>query len=313
MKFEKIVIVTRSTRLEENINRFNTRQQAKFFIEKRGQSFGDYEKEYDTYMYAREQLVKEIPKDFNVQIVDRNFLPNYLFGENDVVITLGQDGLVVNTAKYLNGQMIFAVNPDIERFDGVLMPFQMSNMGLIINYLKKGSIKYRKISMARVELNDGQHLYAFNDFFIGANSHISSRYTIKYNEKTERQISSGIIVSTPAGSTGWLSSIFNMANGIASYSGDHRQIIPGKLNWEDKKLIFVVREPFLSRWSRITISAGTVEGDSGIEIESHMPEKGVIFSDGMENDFLEFNSGATAYVKLADKTTNLVMKTGPGL
>ena len=38
-----------------------------------------------------------------------------------------------------------------------------------------------------------------------------------------------------------------------------------------------------------------------------MPERGVIFSDGIEDDFLEFNSGTQAEIKIAEKTGQLVV------
>ena len=41
--FEKVVLVTRRTRLEELIERFNTRGQARFFIERSGGDFAEYE------------------------------------------------------------------------------------------------------------------------------------------------------------------------------------------------------------------------------------------------------------------------------
>ena len=54
-----------------------------------------------------------------VQIVDRGFLPNFVFAPDDTVVTLGQDGLVANTLKYLDGQPVVGVNPDPERWDGL--------------------------------------------------------------------------------------------------------------------------------------------------------------------------------------------------
>ncbi|OHD14141.1 MAG: NAD+ kinase [Spirochaetes bacterium GWD1_27_9] len=303
MEIDKIVIVTRLTRLEENIKRFNTKDQAKFYIEKRGQSFADYELEYDNYHRAKEKVLKSMPSDAKIQIIDREFLPSYLFGDKDLVVTLGQDGLVVNTAKYLKGQLVFAINPDIERFDGILLPYQASDVPQVLYSLKKDKFNTKNITMAKIELNDGQYLYAFNDFYVGVNSHISARYTLKYKDKVERQMSSGIIISTPAGSTGWLSSLYNMAYGI-NPTKKRNQII----QWEDKKLFFVVREPFKSKWSDINIVTGTISEKESLLVESLMPEKGIVFSDGMETDFLEFNSGSTAKIKLADKTTNLLIK-----
>jgi NAD kinase len=318
MSFERIILVTRLTRLQENIRRFNTVAQTKFFIENRGQSFSDYQLEDDNYQQARDRVIKIIPKEIKVQVIDRSFLPNYLFSEKDLIVTLGQDGLVVNTAKYLNGQPVIGVNPDPQRFDGVLMPFQLNDLEDAVRTVLTGHFQVSDVTMGKVELNDGQSLYAFNDFFIGASSHISARYTLSFGEKKERQMSSGIIVSTPAGSTGWLSSVYNMASGISGNrpqpsskkisTGSLNPPPPKKVSWNDEKLIFVVREPFASRWSQADLVTGILDRSHTITIESHMAEKGVIFSDGMENDYIEFNSGSTATVRIADRKTRLVTR-----
>src|ERR1700722_11111359 len=115
--FEKIVVVTRKTRLQELIERFNTREQAKFYIEHMGLDFADYDAEHATYMAAQARLRHALDGLAKLQFVERGFLPNFIFTEHDLVVTLGQDGLVVNTAKYLHGQPIVAVNPDPGRYD----------------------------------------------------------------------------------------------------------------------------------------------------------------------------------------------------
>lgn len=38
-----------------------------------------------------------------------------------------------------------------------------------------------------------------------------------------------------------------------------------------------------------------------------MPENGVIFSDGVEDDYLQFNSGTSAVIGLADTKGKLVV------
>ena len=64
-----------------------------------------------------------MPRGIRIQWIERAFLPTFTFGALDVVVVLGQDGLVVNAAKYLDGQPVIALNPDPERVDGVLLPF----------------------------------------------------------------------------------------------------------------------------------------------------------------------------------------------
>lgn len=306
LMFDKIVIVTRQTRLEETIRRFNTKGQAKFYITNRGQSFEDYELEYDNYSRAKDAVIQAIEPGVKFHLIDRSYLPNYMFGPNDLILTLGQDGLVVNTAKYLNGQPIFAVNPDPSRFDGVLMPFQVESLSLNLEKVLNEKFSHHKITMAEVKLGDNQSLLAFNDFFIGPRTQSSARYTINFNKATERQISSGIIVSTPAGSTGWFSSVFNMTNGINAYAKSEVKCTLRNIAWEERMLLFAVREPFASKWSGASLVAGTIHEGMELILESHMPENGIIFSDGMDSDYLDFSSGTTATIQLAQKTTNLV-------
>ncbi len=52
MTLEKIVIVTRKTRLEGLVERFNSRAQAKFYLDHSGGDYADYEREDSTYRRA---------------------------------------------------------------------------------------------------------------------------------------------------------------------------------------------------------------------------------------------------------------------
>src|SRR5574340_914595 len=124
--FEKIVLVTRKTRLEGLVERFNTASQAKFYIEHSGGNFAIYQQEHDTYHAALDRLRERLQPLAKFQEIERGFLPNFLFTEKDVVVTIGIDGLVVNTAKYLEDQPLVAVNPDPEHIDGILLPFNVS-------------------------------------------------------------------------------------------------------------------------------------------------------------------------------------------
>jgi len=308
--YEKIVLVTRKTRLEGLIERFNTLGQAKFYIEHSGGDFALYEREHQTYVKALEKLRSSLQRLTKLQEIERGFLPNFLFAPEDVVVTIGIDGLVVNTAKYLNGQPIVAVNPDPKNIDGILLPFNVQTALSAVQNVLVGQLKTRQISMAEASLNDGQSLLAFNDLFIGARTHISARYKIKLQKQEEHHSSSGIIVSTGVGSTGWLSSLFNMANGmVEAFSQEHTDSIlpPVRMQWESDQLVFVVREPFISKTSGAEIVSGLVTPQIPLIIESEMAEGGVIFSDGVEADFLPFNSGATATINLAKKKTQLVI------
>jgi NAD kinase len=305
-EFEKIVLVTRKTRLDELVERFNTRAQAEFYIEHSGGDFSTYVAEHDAYQRSLERVRRSIEVGLKIQVMDRAIVPTYVFSKQDLIVTLGQDGLVANTAKYVGGQPILGVNPDPERFDGILLPFLPDGLSAHLERVLTGKAALRTVTLAEAKLMDGQRLLAFNDLFIGASSHISARYRIRLGDKRENHSSSGIIVSTGAGSTGWMSSIFNETSGILAFLGGSG-VTPIRMEWEENRLLFVVREPFISRHSQATIVAGAILPNAPLALESQMPTGGVIFSDGMEADRLEFNSAAIANVGVAPEKANLVV------
>lgn len=306
MSIEYAIIVKNKTRLEVLIERFNTKAQAKFYIERLGGNFEDYEAEHEIFHTSLNSLQTQLSKIIKHKTLDRVFMPSFIFSEKQMIVVIGQDGLVANTAKYSKGIPIVAVNPDKQRYDGVLLPFDVSDFIGGVESVVSNSFKSRTVRFAEASLNDGQRLLAFNDLFIGASTHISARYRISYDGKNEEHSSSGLIVSTPAGSTGWLSSIFNMAYGVAGMF--EKNLKPKRPKLKDNELLFAVREPFQSIRTQTGITVGVIRGQSTLRIESLMPSSGVIFSDGIESDFLRFNSGSIATIGLAKETARIVSK-----
>jgi NAD kinase len=304
--FDKIVLITRKTRLDELVERFNTQAQAKFYIEHAGGDFTAYVQEHDMYQRSLETVRRAVDIGLKIQVMDRRLAPTYVFSNADVIVTLGQDGLVANAAKYVAGQPILAVNPDPERFDGILLPFQPADLRPNLERTIARKSRIRAVTMAEAKLKDGQRLLAFNDLFIGAASHVSARYRIRHGDRREDHSSSGIIVSTGAGSTGWLSSIFNQTAGVLAFLGG-ASVAPIRMDWEEQRVLFIVREPFVSRHSQASLVAGAILPNAPLALSSQMPAGGVIFSDGVEADRLDFNSGAIANIRIAPEKANLVV------
>jgi hypothetical protein len=69
-----------------------------------------------------------------------------------------------------------------------------------------------------------------------------------------------------------------------------------------------VREPFVSRTSSAGIVFGQIARGQELVITSHMPDYGVIFSDGIEADYLAFNSGFIARVGLSERKAHLIVR-----
>jgi NAD kinase len=397
-KFEnRIVVITRETRLEKVLENQNTVSQAKFYINSLGGDFDEYKEEHDQYGVSLQQVRRSLEELGNIQLLDRKYLPNFMFAPTDIVIVIGQDGLVANTLKYLSGQPVIGVNPDSSRWDGVLLPFAPKDAAKIVGETIAGRRKIEEVVMARVKIQNGQELLAVNDFFIGQKTHTSARYVIKYGGLKEPQSSSGVIVSTGLGSTGWMKSIISGASRLNDsvigrpYGGKQetdnltevdeetseydesimlmersmdfeerhskrkaraiaedgikrlemippaaarampsmlfsindfprkeklakkkKSFGPSELSkvvgkWSSKELIFAVREPFPSKSTGTNIVFGTISPGEPLRIESLMGENGVIFSDGIESDYIAFNSGAEAVIGLADKRGLMVV------
>ncbi|MFA6902040.1 MAG: hypothetical protein WC236_03030 [Gallionellaceae bacterium] len=304
----KIVLVTRKTRLEDMLIRFHTLAQAKFYIEHMGADFADYLKEHESYQAAVRITLEALDEWGRFQRIDRSFLPNFMFAPADIVVALGQDGLVANTIKYLDGQPLIGVNPDTYRYDGVLLPFEPRDLKSLIGETAGNQRDYEAVTMAKATLSDRQVLYAVNDLFIGPKTHTSARYEIQSGKRKEIQSSSGVIVSTGLGSTGWMKSIVTGAVGIAA-GAQHRQsdYVYESARWDSDTLCFAVREPFPSKASEAKLVFGEINAKNPLVLSSRMPENGVIFSDGIETDFLDFNSGATAVISVAEKQGRLVV------
>lgn len=267
----------------------------------------EYESEDAVYQRTVRQLMSELELGFPVKKIDRSFLANFDFGRCVLVVVIGQDGLVANTAKYVGDLPIVAINPDPARNDGVLLPFAVEEARSVVRRVLDRKSRSREVTLAEVSTNDGQRMLAFNDFYVGCASHVSARYTIEADLQSESQSSSGVLVSTGAGSTGWMSSLFNMAGGFCRFTRVHEPPVV-TMKWEDRQLLWAVREPFRSRHSSAELVAGFLPEGNELVIGSQMPAGGVIFSDGVEADYLEFNSGSIARFTVSKQRARLVVR-----
>ncbi len=301
----KFILVTRYTRLHELKKKYGTLGQAKFYIEHLGESFKQYETEDSLFWSVQKKVLSIIKATGRVQQLDRSYLPTYQFSRDDIIIVLGQDGLVANTLKYLTGQSVIAINPSPKSYDGILLPFVVDDLPLVIADVLGDKMQSKAITMAEATTNLGDSLLAVNDLFIGPKSHTSVRYEMQWGKKYESQSSSGVIVSTGLGSTGWFKSLIAGASGIAG-KPVQKQIANG-FAWDSDFLYYTVREPFPSHVSETNLVFGKVNVDKPLTLTSKMAENGVIFSDGLENDYLEFTAGVVVTIKVSDTQGVLVV------
>ena len=305
----KIIVINRKTRLDDLLYRHNTIEQAQFYVESMGADFDDYiieDRIYKQSLISAETTLSTIGR---VQLLERSFLPNFIFGKDDLIVVIGQDGLVANTIKYISGQPVIAVNPDPNRNDGILLPFKVDGLDTIVNDVIGDNYSSKEITMAKAELSDGQSLLAVNDFFVGPERHTSARYKLEVEGLSEFQSSSGVIVSTGLGSSGWFKSILTGATSVAQVLGSTKpdSLIMNGFSWDSDALYYTVREPFPSKATGTDLVFGEFTTQSNFNITSAMPSEGVIFSDGILDDAITFNSGVNVKISTATEKGLLVI------
>jgi len=306
MSYARIVVVTKKTPYEELLVTHNTHGQAAFVLQSLGGDIDEYRALHQRYYDAVRVVEAVLPKTISHTLVERQSLPSMLFRPDDLVIAIGPDGLFANLAKYLSGQPVVGVNPLPEVIDGVVMRFQPVALDIsnILTLLLNGGGALEEITLAEAKTSTGARLLAVNDFLIGRLDHISARYVIESNGVKERQSSSGVLVATGLGSSGWMRSVKQAASAAHD---EYPVLLPNDPAWDEQRLIFAVREPFPSRATQADIVYGEITKDSPLQIVSEMPEGGVVFSDGVPEDSLPLPAGTVLSIGVASEKVRLVV------
>lgn len=296
---DRVVIVTKHTRLEELVRKHLNEGTARFVLESQGQSIVPYEEEDAAYRAALSEIQANVPSDLPMTWVERDDLPNFLFRDKDLVVACGPDGLFANLAKYLGDQPVLTVNPDPRTVAGVLMLFPPSAVGDMIAKAQEGKYLIERLPFVKAAFSDGRVLWGINDIFIGRKDHVSARYELSFASQREHHSSSGILVSTGVGSTGWMRSVATMLEGLT------RESAPTKLSRlpdaTSNELVFVVREPFPSPSTGTRLVTGRVAPGMPLSVTSEMPTGGFIFSDGIVEKAVEWNAGTTVTITVGDR------------
>ncbi|MBK7653118.1 MAG: hypothetical protein IPJ20_23615 [Flammeovirgaceae bacterium] len=78
MAFENAIVVTNKTRLEQLIERFNTKSQARFYIEHALGDFEEYELEHEAFQRSLDTVLKATSRHSKMKLIDRKYLSNFI-------------------------------------------------------------------------------------------------------------------------------------------------------------------------------------------------------------------------------------------
>lgn len=292
----RAVLVHRRTELDELLERHGTRGQVEFFLRQRGRTLAEVDARHAAQAEALRLVGAALPVGWRRGSVERSDLTRFLFSPEDLVVVVGQDGLVANTAKYLDAQPVLGVAP-CPVGPGVLVPHSAAAAAQLLARddvaQLRTSIELRVMAEARTD--DGQALAALNEVYVGHASHQSARYELALPDgRAERQSSSGVLVSTGTGATGWCRSVLAASRSTLTPPAPTAP-----------ELVWMVREAWPSPTSGATLMEGVLAGAAMLQLRC-TSDRLVVFGDGMEDDHLDVGWGQTVTVGVAARRLHLV-------
>ncbi|POH61221.1 NAD(+)/NADH kinase [Arthrobacter glacialis] len=298
MPTRRLVIVYRRTELQELLDRHATRGQAEFFLRTRGRTINDVQERHEHLMTALATVRAAIPAEWRRAEVERADLSRFMLTPEDIIAVVGQDGLVANVAKYLNGQPVLGIDPEPGVNPGILVRHSPAAAARLLQVLNQTAgleqLRCEELATVTARLDDGQELSGLNEVFIGHASHQSARYQLTTADgRAERHSSSGLIVSTGTGATGWCASIALERGGRA---------LPAPTS---PQLAWFVREAWPSPITGTSLTEGVLEAGESLRI-TVASDQLVVFGDGMEDDRLTASWGQEISVQVGERPLRLL-------
>ncbi|KQX12207.1 hypothetical protein ASC82_13260 [Streptomyces sp. Root431] len=295
----RAVLVHRTTEYEELLARHGTHGQAAFFLSARGRSIEAVRERHERVRQALAEVAGAVPLSWRQTRVERADLDRFLFGPEDVVVVVGQDGLVANAAKYLTGQPVVGIDADPGRNAGVLVRHRAAQARRLLPYAAGDGAAVDELTMVEAVTDDAQRLLALNEIYVGPPGHQTARYTLGLDggdvpPESEPQASSGVLVGTGTGATGWLRSLWEQRSSAL--------VLPAPA---DARLAWFVREAWPSPTTGTTRVEGLLGAGHGLRLTVES-DRLVAFGDGVESDALHLTWGQTIRLAAAEARLRLV-------
>ena len=292
----RAVVIHRRSELDQLVDRHGTRGQVEFVLRTRGQTLTDLQDRHDALLHALRDARAGIPDDWRRGEVERSDLHRFAFEPEDVCLVVGPDGLVANTAKYLDGQPVVGIDPEPGRNAGALVRHRATAAGVILSALSRGTARWQERTLVRAALDDGTGLDGLNDIYVGHAGHQSARYQLTLPDgSTEHQSSSGLVVATGTGATGWATSLARQRAGA-----------PPLPSASSPDLVWFVREAWPSPVTGADLTTGVLPAGWALKVRVESDAL-VIFGDGLEADRVVATWGQSVELRASHRHLRLVV------
>ncbi|MEU8969153.1 hypothetical protein AB0D11_07735 [Streptomyces monashensis] len=303
----RAVLVHRTTEYEELVARHGTHGQAAFFLASRGRDIEEVAARHRRTRAALAEVISAVPPTWRQAQVERGDLDRFLFAPEDVVVVVGQDGLVANAAKYLAGQPVIGIDTDPGRNPGVLVRHRAGDAAQLLPRATGTAVD--ELTMVEAVADDTQRLLALNEIYLGTPGHQTARYRLGLEDAgvsppssrlrsnrgcPQAQASSGVLVGTGTGATGWLRSVWQERGS--------RIALPSPT---EDRLVWFVREAWPSPATGTSLVAGELGALTGLTVTVES-DRLIAFGDGIETDALQLTWGQTVRVGVCEQRLRLV-------
>ena len=202
---------------------------------------------------------------------------------------------MANVAKYVGNRTVVGFNPFPHLNAGVLTPHDPASAAVLLAAISRGQAAVEGRTMVVARTDDGQELFALNDVYVGAEGHQSARYDLPApGGGQESQSSSGVIVGTGTGATGWLRSL--------AHDRALADLLPAATA---PSLAWFVREAWPSPFTAAGLTSGAFWAPDALAL-TVQSEALIVFGDGIESDRLVVTHGQRVEVGVAQRQLQLV-------
>lgn len=238
-------------------------------------------------------LVKKILEKHKIRhtVSIRERLHKKLFKKKDLILAVGGDGTFLIASHYIFDKTpMLGINSDPECKEGFFMPATKKDFELKFKKILGNSFKIRELHRLEAYIGNRMiHDLALNEFYIAAAvPYHTARYYLTARGKRERQKSSGVLVSTAAGSYAWVKSAGGKE--LPLYSDDFE---------------YIIREPYCGKTAaKCRLFNDILKKDEKIVIEFELGN-GIIIADSTATEH-RFKSGEKVTIKLSKKPLNII-------